>query len=163
MALNSLYPEPYPIEFRDNRFYFSTDYGARYVFYFGGERYFENTPYSKTVFSINLIQEQEPNIKPRPTKDLRIEATVIDLLEETINGDSDTIFVYYCSQLKNKQEARARYFKAWMEKWNEWRGNNCELLHNASNKDFSACIFLRVNPYNSHIKRSFIGYTYSKQ
>ncbi|WP_394351867.1 DUF6169 family protein [Spirosoma agri] len=162
MDLTLFYPPAYPVEPENSKLTFSTDYGAKYSLYFDSEGYFDDTSYTNQVITAYLIENQVATDKNRPPIDRRIEATVIDTFNFLIEANNDTVIIYYCSQLEGKQAKRYKCFKRWMEKWITFRGDDCELLSNISNKHHSCCLFLKSHPYSNDIRSKFVEYRNSK-
>lgn len=157
------YPKVYEKIEDEGKFYFSTDYGADYALYFSQDGYFGDAPYSEDVLTINLICLQRATVKPRPRADPRIEATVIDFLDQAFS-DPELVVIYYCSQLRNKQAARHVLFQDWITRWNESTGDQFFYRSVASGEtEYYACIALRSNPYLDDIQYRFTDYQNDKQ
>ena len=132
----------------DDTYFFETDYGVKYMIYFGAD-----APIWKTgayTFDIqNTNQKTSPN-------DPKVKETVICIVEEFFRNNAD-ILLYICETGDNKQAMRNRLFIRW---FNEYRFQQNFILRTASVRDgdqdnFAAIIVQRSHPDLDKILTTF--------
>ena len=132
----------------DDTYFFETDYGVKYMIYFGVD-----APIWKTgayTFDIqNTNQKTSPN-------DPKVKETVICIVEEFFRNNAD-ILLYICETGDNKQAMRNRLFIRW---FNEYRFQQNFILRTASVRDgdqdnFAAIIVQRSHPDLDKILTTF--------
>lgn len=148
---------PYNFRRQGNSHRFQTDNGVYYNVEFSeGSFYFSDFPDYLSVFefSISVITLGD-NISP--PLDLRVEATVVAILENFLYNHENSI-IYTCETLDNRQKSRHRKFDMWFKQ-------NTHALLNLEKHDafityeeleiLSSLIVHKQNPYKDELVKIF--------
>ena len=137
-------PFPYDLIDSERGYQFKTDFDALYETYFyDGSSVFQGVDFSARVLMMDLVRLEPAKSATLQLKDLRVGATIVDVLQRAFSYTPNLLVVYACSREKKRQKTRSLLFKEWFKGCYDF-----EIIYHDDdvNENYGGCIYLKSNP-----------------